>query len=96
MSAGKPLGSRAVLLLDLDFSFLRRGKQKTGGQRSPPLARGCRGAQTAPEKLLPFLSPSSPGDVLVQAFSLSFLGTFLTERQNFSHKGFRIRSERRS
>lgn len=27
MSAGKPLGSRAVLLLDLDFSFFRREKQ---------------------------------------------------------------------
>lgn len=61
MSAGKPLGSRAALLLDLDFSFLRRArKAETQGQRSPPLARGCSGAQTAPEELFPFLSPRGP------------------------------------
>lgn len=34
MSAGKPLGSRAVLPLDLDFSFFRREKQAVS-QRSP-------------------------------------------------------------
>lgn len=88
MSAGKPLGSRAVLLLDLDFSFLRRGrKTETQGWRSPRLARGY----TNPSLLS---LPAAQRDAMVQTFSFS--GIFLTERQNFICEGFRIRSKSRS
>lgn len=42
VSAGKPLGSRTVLLLDLDFSFLRRErKAQTQGQRNTCCSRGA-------------------------------------------------------
>lgn len=76
VSAGKPLGSRAVLLLDLDFSFLRsERKAETQGQRSPAWARGCPHCS---------LLPAARVDVLVQIFF--FLGIFLIERQYFSVK----------
>lgn len=41
MSAGKPLGSRAVVLLDLDFSFLgRERKAQTQCQKNTCCSRG--------------------------------------------------------
>lgn len=61
------------------------------------LARGCLHLHKPLQKSWsPFSPPAAQRDVLVQAFSLSFLGTFLTERQNFSCKGFGIGSKSRS
>lgn len=47
MSAGKPLGSRAVLLLDLDFSFLRKERKAQDEATRPGC--GTRPAEAAPQ-----------------------------------------------